>query len=253
MRKLLLPRYLLQAVLSIPQLGIVGSLKLLVYRYIKGTFTLQVRNLPSKLKLRGATSDLSVVYTIACHKDYAFPEIRDVDHVLDCGAYIGISTIQLKHELRAQTVTAVEPDPDNFSLLEENCKADPAIRCIHGAIWKDKSPLHIINPGDEKWGFQCAAAGSEADAGSIKSYTVGELLAGLPAGRVLVKMDIEGAEKEVYRANPEWLGRIDYLIMEIHPGCWKAVFDAMSGYDYDCRFSGENILFIFSRPSAGSI
>jgi FkbM family methyltransferase len=247
MKKLLFPRYLLRAMLSVPHLGILGSIKLLAYQYIKKEFVIRCRTVPNPLVLRGRTTDLSVAYTILCHKDYDFQEIRDVAHVLDCGAYIGISTRHLRNTLGAKTAIAVEPNPGNFELLAKNCDGDKTIRCIHGAIWHEKKMLQIANPSAQKYAFKCTEAVNDVSSNPIEAYTMSELLDEMKNGRILVKMDIEGAEKDVFISNPEWLSRIDYLIMEIHPGCWKAVFDAMATYDYDCRFSGENILFIFRR------
>jgi FkbM family methyltransferase len=247
MTKLLFPRYLLRSFLSLPHLGLLGSLKLLLHRYIGGVFKLRCQTIPTTLNLRGQTSDLSVTYTIVCHRDYDFPEIRDVDYILDCGAYIGVSTLHLKNTLKPKKAIAVEPNPENFNLLALNCDNDDDIRCIHGAIWHDKKMLSIANPNAEKFSFQCSDSVSETASSIIEAHTMSELLADFKDGRILVKMDIEGAEKEIFAENSKWLGMIDYLIMEIHPGCWKAVFDALANYDYDCRFQGENILFILKR------
>jgi FkbM family methyltransferase len=247
MTKLLFPRYLLRSLQAVPHLGLIGALKLLLHRYVGGVFTLRCRTIPTVLDLRGKTSDLSVTYTIVCHRDYDFPEVQDVDYILDCGGYIGVSILHLKNTLAAKKAIAVEPNLENFGLLARNCNSDDSIRCIHGAIWNDKKALFIANPSAEKFAFQCSESASDAAATMIEAHTMSELLENFEDGRILVKMDIEGAEKQIFSADTQWLGAIDYLIMEIHPGCWKTVFDALTGYDYDCRFSGENILFIFKR------
>ena len=64
----------------------------------------------------------------------------------------------------------------------------------------------------------------------------------------VVKLDIEGAEKEVFRAGFEsWLPKTRLLIVELHdrmvPGCSKSLFDAVSKYDFDCETRWENLIF----------
>jgi FkbM family methyltransferase len=234
--------------MSVPRLGVSGALKTLLHYYRGGRFSIRIRGISDHFQLRGKSSDLGVLYSIACHGDYAFPEIGSVDHVIDCGAYNGISALTILSNFQPKRIIAVEPDADNFDLLSRNCAAEERIQCIHGAIWSDESMLRISNPSDEKWGFQCQADKTGDQAGEIQGYTMWSLIRRLPAGRRLVKMDIEGAEQAVFQNDSSWLREVDYLVMEIHPGCWKNVFDALANYSYDCRIRGENILFVINHP-----
>jgi hypothetical protein len=64
----------------------------------------------------------------------------------------------------------------------------------------------------------------------------------------ILKLDIEGAEKELFRAGFEsWLPNTRLLIVELHdrmvPGCSKALFEAVSKYDFDCETRWENLIF----------
>ena len=64
----------------------------------------------------------------------------------------------------------------------------------------------------------------------------------------IVKLDVEGSEKEIFSENYEgWLPKKKVLIVELHDrmkkGCRKAVFQAISRYDFSLQVAGENLVF----------
>jgi hypothetical protein len=63
----------------------------------------------------------------------------------------------------------------------------------------------------------------------------------------IVKLDIEGAEKAVFESNYEdWLPKTRLLIIELHdrmqPGSSKALFNALTRYNFSCETKWENLL-----------
>jgi hypothetical protein len=46
----------------------------------------------------------------------------------------------------------------------------------------------------------------------------------------------------VFMMRHDWLARVRCLMLEIHRGCWKSVFNALNEFDYDARISGENMI-----------
>jgi hypothetical protein len=65
----------------------------------------------------------------------------------------------------------------------------------------------------------------------------------------VLKLDIEGSEKEVFEKNvEEWLPRTKMLIVEVHDnmrkGASKALFAAISKYDFTFSMHHENLVFI---------
>jgi len=64
----------------------------------------------------------------------------------------------------------------------------------------------------------------------------------------IFKIDIEGSEKEVFESdNTEWLANTNVLIVEVHDkmksGSSRAVFSAVSRYNYHFSMKGENLIF----------
>ena len=64
----------------------------------------------------------------------------------------------------------------------------------------------------------------------------------------ILKLDIEGSEKEVFSAGFEnWMPKTKVIIIELHdamkPGCSRAVFAAVNKYNFSFNIKGENIIF----------
>jgi hypothetical protein len=61
----------------------------------------------------------------------------------------------------------------------------------------------------------------------------------------LLKLDIEGSEKEVLSDSDSWIRHVSAISMELHdrfiPGCSRAFFNAISDFSIELR-RGEKIL-----------
>jgi len=79
-------------------------------------------------------------------------EVHDASLIVDCGANVGYSTVYFLTRYPRAKVIAVDPDPDNYALLEANV-APYGARCrpIRSAVWssilKPESPALDIAPG----------------------------------------------------------------------------------------------------------
>jgi hypothetical protein len=60
----------------------------------------------------------------------------------------------------------------------------------------------------------------------------------------ILKIDIEGAEREVFRDPSSWIGKVDALIVELHepmkPGCNRSFYSGSNGFDNEW-LQGENV------------
>jgi hypothetical protein len=60
----------------------------------------------------------------------------------------------------------------------------------------------------------------------------------------ILKIDIEGAEREVFRDPSSWVSKVDALIVELHErmksGCNRSFYNSTNGFD-DEWFQGENV------------
>jgi hypothetical protein len=65
----------------------------------------------------------------------------------------------------------------------------------------------------------------------------------------ILKVDIEGSEKEVFELNYEnWLPKCKAIVIELHDnmkqGTSKSVFKAISQYNFSFEMQDENLIFI---------
>lgn len=65
----------------------------------------------------------------------------------------------------------------------------------------------------------------------------------------LLKLDVEGAEKEIFSVNYEnWLPYTKVIMIELHDrfkhGCSKAFFSAVAKYDFSFSIRGENCILV---------
>lgn len=174
--------------------------------------------------------------------------------VLDLGANVGMTPSIFAARWPDARVVAVEPEPQNFELLRRNCSPAPNITTVNGAVWVCDRDLEIINPAADAWSFQVGeSVGSTPQARKIPGFTMRTLMRHHALENLdVVKMDIEGAEKEIFESNPDqWLPQVRVLIVELHdrmrPGCSDALTAATANLPHMHFKHGEYDVFHFSR------
>ena len=96
------------------------------------------------------------------------------------------------------------------------------------------------------------------DAGPIRCVSVSGVMRQMGWDRIdLLKMDIEGAEREVFGPGAqEWIHKVGVLVVELHegfsPGCTVKLFQALQGTSYTLKWRGENLVVLFNaeKPAA---
>jgi len=95
----------------------------------------------------------------------------------------------------------------------------------------------------DKWAIQLR----EYKMGSIRGLPIPALLEIIGEDYVdLLKLDIEGAEREVFRHSKSWIERVGTIVLELHdrkvPRCSDEFFHALEGKIVRFTRSGENIV-----------
>jgi FkbM family methyltransferase len=182
---------------------------------------------------------------------YDLPVRSDLVWIVDGGAHAGYSALRFANLFPSARIIAVEPERGNVELLRENTAAYPNIEVVDGALWPTAELLDVINPDAQNWGYRVGIAG----AGTVQGYTLEEILDRLPNGPGLVKLDIEGAEREVLLDAERWIDRADYLFVAFHdevaPGA-SASLDVAVGSRASRRSThdeGTLVTFERARPS----
>lgn len=204
----------------------------------------------TKLAVRTKTSDAATFVHIFIHRDYDIDAGAEPKLIVDGGACVGYASVFFANKYPAARIIALEPEATNYEMLKANTAAYPNVTALRAGVWDKRAPLAIENPGDEKWAFRVREAA--AGAGTVEALTVEDImgLSGVDFVDIL-KLDIEGAEKEVFSASPAWLERVRVLVVELHDrykaGCSRAFYAAVSGHDFKESRRGENVVLVRNR------
>jgi FkbM family methyltransferase len=186
-------------------------------------------------------SDLQVFEQLMLHNEYV-PAIEILNEfgikpstMIDAGANIGLATIYFKAFFPDLSVLAIEPSTPIYvrakTHFDNNQLTD--VTTMNAAVWCENTRLQIDNSfGDgEDWATRTIQGKDEQ--GTVDAFSIPTLLAKMNWQQVdILKMDIEGAESDVFRDRQEvenWLGLVQCLIIEIHD-------------EFNCRNRIEHIL-----------
>ena len=205
-----------------------------------------------KVSLRLGSSDISVFNGIFRWLEYGWDLERSPRTVVDGGAYIGLSAIYFTMRYPGVRVIAVEASESNFNLLVRNTSAFPNIEPVHAALWPQPGSLELTDPGTGLWGLQVRDAGPQDsvrqshDLDSVRAITIPDILRDYRLDKIdLLKVDIEGSEKELFGAPAPWLDQVDAICIELHDwfkaGCSRAFFSAVEDFSVEA-WRGENVL-----------
>jgi FkbM family methyltransferase len=138
--------------------------------------------------------------------------------IVDAGANIGASPIYFIANLPSALVVAIEPDLDNFKLLSKNVEG-LNVEALHSAVGSTAGRARVLDPGRGEWAYRTEPIDSSEDvANAVPRVTINDIYASHRAGHFpfIVKVDIEGAERELFSANTEWVAQTPVLIVELH-------------------------------------
>jgi FkbM family methyltransferase len=219
--------------------------------------SIHLKHIKEPIRLRRKTSDIKVFgqifakqeYEIALHLPYDFiPKV-----IVDCGGNIGLATVYFKNRYKDAKIISIEPDKGNFAILQQNIKNYDDVIGINSAVWSKSTYLKIENANAAGWGFIVKEA-TLSDENSFIATSISDLMKKYELERIdILKMDIEGAEKEIFSASDsgEWLKKTHVLVVETHDfmvkGTASAVFKALQKYDYHFANVGENLIFVFDH------
>jgi FkbM family methyltransferase len=165
--------------------------------------------------------------------------------ILDLGSNAGYASVYFALRYPSARVLAVEPVPANAAVLRRNVADLDRVEVVEGAAWPRAARLTLVDPGKGYWGMRVA----EDASGEIAAVTIAELLDRAGTDTIdLLKVDIEGAERELFSENTGWLAGVRMLVLELHdrfvPGCRAALDEAVlrSGVRFYERQRGEDVL-----------
>jgi FkbM family methyltransferase len=170
--------------------------------------------------------------------------------IVDAGAHIGMASILFALKYPTAKIIAIEPEPSNFAALVRNTAPYKAITPIQAALWREDGEV-TLGPSNAhpKGAFQIAENGRHR----VRAITMDTLMRETGIASIdFLKMDIEGAEVEVFESCP-WIGKVRVIAIELHdrlrPGCSSVV--KRGAKDLHCDEQGE-VTFFDRLPARSS-
>lgn len=161
--------------------------------------------------------DLDVLKSTFIEKYHRCPFLLPEDAVIvDLGSNVGYTLLDFRLEYPKCRLVGVEMDQENFKILEENVKALDRCNAVNAAIWKTDGTIQYA--GKDAQSF---AAGEQHSGNAMvaQAITIDKLLNDFNISTVdYLKMDIEGAEEEIFLASDfqNWLSKVRYISIEVH-------------------------------------
>lgn len=203
----------------------------------------------SPFYIRLNTSDIKVFQHVVQEDEYYVTLRQHPKIIIDAGANIGLTSIVFANRYPQARIFAIEPEQSNFALLCKNAAPYTNIVPIQAALWNLNTDITLVDPGLDKWGFQvsncCDTSTSRRE--YIKAITLDSLLANQHIETIdILKIDIEGAEKEVFDSSESWIGKVNIIIVELHDrikdGCRESLERATTDFSYRRNISDCNLL-----------
>lgn len=168
--------------------------------------------------------------------------------LIDCGANIGASSYFFDKVYKKSKLICLEPDKRNFELLIKNI-IDTDIDKINKAVGSSIEKFKMLRTSEDPRAFSAVAS----EDGEVQSTSINEILSNYSDDKYepfLIKIDIEGGEKNLFEANLEWINKFKIIIIESHdwlyPGnnIFQNFLKSISCLNRDFVILNENIISI---------
>lgn len=172
--------------------------------------------------------------------------------IIDAGANIGAASLYFSVRYPECKVVAIEPDSNNCQMLRLNV-AGRNVEVFQGALSSTIGHVVVTDPGLSDWGFRTSAS-PDAVGTLVPTVTISHILAANTSLIPLIcKIDIEGAEGDVFNRSVDWIDVFPLTIVELHDwmlpfsGSSRPFIKAIASKDVDFIYRGDNA-FVFSEP-----
>ena len=224
--------------------------------------TVYLANYETKIEIEPRGSDLFVASQIFGHEEYSLGDIvRDrlnerarqiradekVPIIIDGGANVGYSALYFAKAFPDAKVIAFEPDRRTYDCLRRNTSGRDQIDAIHGALWTHAQGVRISPDSDQaSWSCHVSTEG-ERQPSLVLSRIFDENPLWQP---LIVKLDVEGAEREIIESSPDIFRTAACIMIEPHdfkfPGscCLSSLYSVIASRPMDTLINGENLILL---------
>jgi FkbM family methyltransferase len=168
--------------------------------------------------------------------------------LIDCGANIGASSYYFEKKYKKSKLICLEPDKGNFEVLIKNIISSDIIK-INKAVSSEIEKLKMLRTTEDPRAFSAVTSKD----GDVQSTSINEILSNFSDDKYepfLIKIDIEGGEKNLFEKNLEWIDKFKIIIIEPHDwmypenNIFQNFLKSISYLNRDFVILNENIISI---------
>lgn len=179
-----------------------------------GLTAIHLKEYSQPVYIRPGTTDSDVVIQNLIRKEYGqLPQNMTASFIIDAGANVGDTSLYFAHRFRNCRIIALEPHPVFYGIAAKNLSPYPNVTLLKKGLWDCEATLTL---SDDATGS--SVCDGKAAATEIQTTDVSTVLQQYRADHIdILKMDIEGAERNVILNNSDsWLQRTSVIIVELH-------------------------------------
>nr|EDZ38463.1 MAG: SAM-dependent methyltransferase [Leptospirillum sp. Group II '5-way CG'] len=218
------------------------------------------------------SSDRKVCKQIFLKKDYELGKLSrykelmkyynqcSLPLIVDAGANIGASSVWFALHFPLARIISIEPEPGNFAMLSKNSCSFPGIIPFNNALASHSGILYLTDPKEGAWGYRTTHF-AEEEAVPVQAKSIEDFL-DLDIEQVqnpfILKIDIEGAESDLFSKFSPKFDEFPLIIIEVHDwlfpknSCSKNFLKWHVEHNRDFVHFGENIFSISNRLAGNS-
>lgn len=215
-----------------------------------------------ELLLRERGSDMNTFTEVIQQEVYkdVVDTVRNCETIIDLGANIGLASRYFADHFPNCKILAVEPNPSTFKVLVSNVRGlvtNARCRTLQAAVWGSEKPLAggAVDDPDHFSAFAVHEATTQFDENSISGWPMSKIIAHAGFEKLdLLKVDIEGAEVELFNGNVDWLHKVRTIAIEFHQNSRKECRfdDLMKQYGFRVIDSGSHTILAIKNEVRAS-
>lgn len=218
-----------------------------IIKQIRSVIPVKVRppHCPYPLYLRRGSSDSAVYEQVFTLKEFdLLDNIGNVRMIVDCGGYTGISAAWFLNQFNQARSIVLEPDRKNFAFCAKNLRPyKNRVTLINAAVWPQDI---LLEEGKDRfrdgreWTRHYRKP-SNGSGGTVQGISLSSLFKKYMLDEVdILKIDIEGSEKELFGSDTAWISSVRNIAIELHDeSCKDVFFRAMRFYSYELVTKGD--------------
>lgn len=210
--------------------------------------------LPSKkieFHLRPNTKDLETFEEVFLSNIYNTSLPIEPKTIVDAGANVGLASAFFKLKYPDSKIVAIEIESRNVEMIKKNTAGFKDVSVLERGLFNKEAFFKIEDPYNASNSFQIKEV-SQDEKYDIQSVTLDEILSKNNWDTIdILKIDIEGAEKQLFEENYQnWLPRTKVIMIETHdrmiPKCSYVVMKTINEYNFILYTTTEGTLIYFN-------